>query len=243
MRERMVQAYEIMGSQGEGIVFPKKRWITQCTFFHLIDAFQGPQDPRLVYVRAFILRDGATYHAAFAPLFDADGIPDLQSGVAGDFSIVLRDAGGLVLATYPFKPSWKSADSGKAHRFLSVAYGVPYIDGTQSVELDAPGGKIASVSRSATVPAVAVTTPADGALVSTKQRLHVQWTATGDPAKKLLSSVFYSPDEGKTWLDCVFEQKGMSTNLRLSPRARAHWIKVVVPDGTRSAESIVKVHF
>jgi len=138
------------------------------------------------------------------------------------------------------------------------------------VDVVGPGGVLASQQLSAQAPVVRITQPkpptpptphgavaashgavaaSHGAVAashgavefirpSPAGTVHVAWTVT--PSNNILSSVLYSSDGGKTWIDRDFEDKITSFDVLLEPHVHKHQVKIVVTDGTRSSSQVVK---
>jgi hypothetical protein len=119
---------------------------------------------------------------------------------------------------------------------------VPALSGWPQVELVGPGGVLDRRQLNPEPPAIEITSPTDQARVTpTGGKVRVTWKATASQGATLLYSVLYSPNGGKDWLDQAFEQKDTALDVRLDPKGKDHWIKIVATDGTRSAEAIVRV--
>src|SRR5581483_10016325 len=91
----------MMGSQST----PYPVWISQCTYAHLISAFQKSADPPVMMVRAIVSRDDGAMSARFSAGYDMpQGEADLVEGPAPDWAVVVKEGGKS--RSYPFRPPW-----------------------------------------------------------------------------------------------------------------------------------------
>jgi hypothetical protein len=122
-----------------------------------------------------------------------------------------------------------------------VGYRIPLTPTLARVDVVGPGGAVlASQQLSAQPPAIHITRPVATELIRPSNgTVHVAWTVQPNSATTL-SSVLYSSDNGKTWIDRVFETKATSFDVLLEPHVRKHQVKIVVTDGTRSSSQVVR---
>ena len=82
------------------------------------------------------------------PLFVIPNAGDLKERVPGNYAITLRDGAGTVLARYPFTPEQVdggpalAGDPGRAVTGLLINELVPYVAGTNRVDIEGPGGAV-----------------------------------------------------------------------------------------------------
>lgn len=215
-------------------------WITQGTYWHLIDLLTAPVDPELLLVRGILSRVGGEFSATLSPGYQLLGDADLAAGAAQgeDFAIVLRDTRGRALAEYPFDPVWEQPDLPEARLIVSFAHRVPDLPGVARVDVAAPGGAVLVSRRlSARPPMLRIVAPVAGAAAPlTDGRLRIAWQASDPDGDALLFSVLYSADNGRRWHVVSHEQPGTSFDLPLRGRPRQARFKVVATDGMRSVE-------
>jgi hypothetical protein len=235
-RANMDNHVPIMGS-GNG-----EDWIAQCTFWHLLAVLQKPPDPDLVLVRGFLFRHAGRVDGRLKAAYDVRGSQDLVPGPATGFAIAVRDAGGALLSSYPFKPQWILPETSWDRNLVDFDFRVPATAQAAEIDLLGPGGVLDRIHRSASRPSIAITQPADGSVVHpVRDVVPIRWTASGAPGRTLLFTVLYSKDDGHTYFYQSFEQRGTAYDLRLDQALGSHYVKLVVTDGWSSAESTV--HF
>jgi hypothetical protein len=232
LQERM---YSFMGPD----VPPNEQWIDQCTFWHLADVLRVTPDPRVLLVRGAALRRAGHTNGLMWPSYSLDGTIDLSVHAAAkgeDWSIVLRNAAGREIAAYPFAIPWND-ENGRAQNVVGFSYQVPLPPDLSVIELRGPQGVLVRKPLQSAAPAVHITSPANGAMVAGKS-VRVTWSIVS-PEKNAVSSVLYSSDGGSTYNPRLFEKNVTTFDVRLNPRATKHRIKVIVSDGTQSAEAFV----
>jgi hypothetical protein len=236
-RSRRDGSLPVMGSQAEG------KWITQCTYRHLIEVLSaGMVDPRVVLVQGFVARHDGRTAGVFLPFYDLDGFVDLPPDGTGTWAIVLRDATGDVLARHAWEPQWRIPDVDVDRSLVAFAFRLPWIDGIARVDLEGPGGPLDSRILSATAPSVTITSPAAGAAAPVGDgRIRAEWTGADADGDSLLYTVLYSSDGGTRWMDVVVETEETSVLVPLDPEAPrdAHRVLVRATDGGRSGDAIV----
>ncbi|MBI4287496.1 MAG: right-handed parallel beta-helix repeat-containing protein, partial [Chloroflexi bacterium] len=215
------------------------QWITQCTYRHLINALQRPLDPEVLLVRGMLSR-GARDRGSLLPAYQLMGEVDLEMGSGGDYAIVTRNAAGSVLGRYPFKPIWTlSTHPPTELGLVSFAHRVPRLQGITRIDLEGPGGVLASLRFSASAPIVAITAPGDGAAIpAANDQVSVKWTGRDADSDALLYTVFYSSDGGETWQLQSFEQSKNELIIAIDAKGTAHRVKVVATDGANSTEAV-----
>jgi hypothetical protein len=173
--------------------------------------------------------DPATGAATLDPMQVIPDAADVVPRVPGPYAIVLRGAGGAELARYPFTPD---AVLSQAAAQLSILQLVPYVSGTDRVDVEGPGGAGASLSAGAATPSVRVLSPNGGEVVAGDQ-LAVSWSASDADGEAVRATVQYSDDDGATWLVVARDATGTSatverSNLAAGTRGR---IRVCGSDG------------
>ncbi len=233
-----------------------EKWITECTYWHLLKDLTTVYDPPMLLVRGILFHHADLNTAAFGAFYTLDGSADLAAGSPATYAIVAYDANGKTLATYPFVPQWRLPDTKEDRSLIAFGYRIPMTPDLARVDVVGPGGVLASKQLSAQTPTVRITQPkpptpttSHGAVAashgavefirpSPAGTVHVAWTVT--PSTNILSSVLYSSDGGKTWIDRDFEDKITSFDVLLEPHVHKHQVKIVVTDGTRSSSQVVK---
>lgn len=242
LRQRLDASYELMGSQGERPNVPEFRWITQCTYHHLVDdAMQQPQDPHYLLVRAVLAHGRNGWYGGYLdPVYDVEDAAVLAKPSTGSWSIAALDSAGTERAVYGFDVTWKSSDSPRVRNAVPVTLRIPYDPRIAVLELRSPSGVAARLAVSAAPPVLHIVAPGGGAVLPRNRPVTLRWTATSAGGAPVLSSVYYSAD-GKNWLDRAFETKATSLTVFLARNVRTHYLRVVAGDGSRSSEQTVVV--
>jgi hypothetical protein len=238
----VVQGKGLRRDKARGVMGPAGGvpWITQGTYWHLIDLLRAPVDPELLLVSGLLARVSGGYRATLSPGYQMLGEADLAAGAptASQFAIVLRDTSGAVIAQYPFDPVWNQPDLPEPRSVVSFSHRVPDVPGLTAVEVQAPGGAVLASRRlSAGPPELRIVSPASGAAASLVDgRLRIAWDASDPDGDDLRFNVLYSADNGRRWDVVSCEQTETSFDLPLRGRPSQARIKVVATDGMRSVE-------
>ena len=209
-------------------------WITQCAYAHLIYSFGHGVDPKVLFVRTILSNRNRTMRATLPPSYDQLGEIDAVEGPAPDWAIVVRQ--GAAAKTYPIEPHWFSEEDAPRDTLSLMAH-IPDPDGAATLEVVYKGRVLASRQLAAQPPALAVTAPATVAKGAT---VHLTWTASAASGDPVLSSVFYSTNKGRWYVDTLFESRVNQGDVVLDAHAKDHVIKVVVTDGGRSSERLIR---
>ncbi len=230
----------------------KYRWISDVTFEGVMDQMQmeargggagtaGSTTDRLVVVGTI---HPATNTMSLQPLFILPNADEVEPRVPGPYAIVLRTAAGAELARYPFTPSESQGDpapsQGSESAPETVLFAdelVPYVAGTDWVDIEGPGGAVLKTVRAgANPPSVHVLSPNGGEVLS-GATVPVLWTASDVDGDPLTFNVQYSRDDGSSWEMVAQNLKGTSVdldaiNIQAGSRAR---IRVWASDGIHTA--------
>lgn len=229
----------------------QNRWISDFTFEGIMDRMQmearggGAATARSTTDRLLVV--GTIHPAANAmslqPLFILPNAAEIQPRVPGPYAIVLRNAAGAELARYPFTPSESQSDPAPAaggesepETELSVDELVPYVAGTDRVDIEGPGGVLTTVRAGPNLPSVRVLSPNGGEVLG-GVTVPVSWTASDVDGDPLTFNVQYSRDDGSSWEMVAQDLKATSValdaiNFQAGSRAR---IRVWVSDGIHTA--------
>ncbi|HET9392637.1 MAG TPA: hypothetical protein VFO29_03785 [Candidatus Rubrimentiphilum sp.] len=220
--------FDIMQGAGD------EAWISQCTYDNLIGALRGPVDPLMLVVRFYLARP--VHGGVVGRLRPAYITPATLSQTvrAGKFTITAYNAGGGVVQKGTFDPQW-SDENNFDRNIISVQYRFKYDPAIARIDLRAPNNTLLD---SMTVSKIAPTVAVDRA-TRAGRKIHVAWRGTGEARRELLYSVFLSSDK-KVFYEWSFERPETHIDLTLRRHStfRPRFVKVVVTDGSRSAETI-----
>ena len=200
-------------------------------------------------MRGILAQNEGTFGGALFPVYQLQGIPDLEADVQGPWAVVLRDSQGNQLGRYPFEPEWamdvhvdvQFTGATPQRELISFGYHVPDLPGVARIDLEGPNGLLDSLTYSANPPSVTITTPGPGAQVTAVDgRIDFAWTGTDPDGGELLYTTFYSANGGETWQFGAFEQTEPVYEMSVNSEASRHMVKVIATDGVRSTEAVVE---
>ncbi len=253
IKDRAIQRSkkELMGTVGG-------EWITQGTYWHLLNIFQKQPDPELFVVRAICARrsgDGQLfeYGGELLPAYTIMGVPDLLEAsslapedprVSAGWAVVLTGRSGETLARYPFQAVWRPPDTSYTRGVISAVWRVPTDPAAAAIELHGPNGKVNEIRLSASAPSVSITSPAAGSTVDPAgDRLTIRWSGADPDGDQLVYSVLYSPDGGETWRREGADVTGSEYTFDVIGRPAQPMVKVLATDGARSGEAEVSFSY
>jgi len=187
-------------------------------------------------VRAILTREGGQARAELRPGYDLMGVSDVTEAGRGAWSVRLRDGTGRELAAWPFEPEW-APDA--PHRTMSaVALRVPATPEARKLEITHDGVVVASRAIPAGPPTVQSAT---AEAFPGGRKVQLRWTARAADGSPLLASVYVSTDGGEVFDARLFELPMTQAIVNVDPAAGEHVFKIVVTDGARSAERIMRI--
>jgi hypothetical protein len=174
--------------------------------------------------------------------------PEAVEREAGDYSIVLANGQGALLAQYPFTPRTQAVETnsgaagcaaGPAAPAASVGSVifelVPWVDGTTQVSIWHGTQALVTRTVSAHAPAVQVIAPNGGEVLSGAM-IPVTWSAADADGDPLTFSVLYSADGGSTWTAAATGLGGTNFNVDggLLAGSTSALIRVIGSDGVNT---------
>jgi hypothetical protein len=189
-------------------------WLSDYTYKALMDYFKNQpvsatdrsaldQADRLLVIGSIISATGQI-SVSLQPLLLMPNVGDLDPRTPGPYAIVLRDGAAAELARYPFTPDPveggpSSNDTDRNVDALAISELVPYVTGSNRVDIEGPGGiLLKSVTAGANPPTVTLLAPNGGELL-TGDPITVTWTASDPDNDPLTFLIQYSADNGATW--------------------------------------------
>ncbi len=176
-----------------------------------------------------------TGQVSFAPLWQ-ESLPAVDAPTGGPYCLELRTAADAVLDRQCFTPDFSGAQGMPAGRdfFLLHLQAAPQ---ARRAVLLKEAAELGRVEASAHAPQVHLDAPAGGGAAG--DGLAVRWTAQDDDGGELASRVFYSGDDGVSWLPVALELRGaqaLTLPLAAYPGSAAARLRVQVSDGFSSAQ-------
>jgi hypothetical protein len=217
-------------------------WINQCTYWHLLKNLQHAPDPPVTLVRGYLYERGSGAKVMLLPSYSLTSAVDLRPGGPGRWSIVQRDADRRLLGIYPFEPDLLITETTVRRNLIAFEYRVPAIQSVAEIDVVGPEGALAVAHVSRVAPSVTITSPGDGnTVVPSDGKVQIRWSGKGEVGRALLYSVLYRVKGAPMFSQQALEQNQTSFDVTVEPSASEHEAKVIVTDGTRSAEAVV--HF
>jgi hypothetical protein len=150
-----------------------------------------------------------------------------------DVSLRVRDAAGRIVSDTPVAVQPTHIDTGRTgSNIIQVSAVVPAARAA-SVELIRNGVVLDTLNRSGSPPKVRLIAPGRGARVGSKGSLRVRWRARDRDRDRLLASLDFSTNGGKSWKPVATDLQGSKFALPLSylARSRNARLRVRVNDG------------
>ena len=215
-------------------------WIEQCTYWHLLQAFQTTSDPQLFAVHGWIWDKNGTTRGGLDPGLTLTGEPSVIASDTGDFAVEVRNATGALLQRHPFRAFGKT-DSGASVPYSTFTMTFPRDASADRFELVGPTGTLAKVDVPRDAPRLTVDAPASGGALDPGSVV-ARWGAAG--ASNLTAWVSLSLDHGATWAPLAAATNATSFAIpaaMLGSGADAT-VRVVLSNGVLSTTQEVAFH-
>jgi hypothetical protein len=213
-------------------------YIAQCTYWNLVNQLARNNDPPVTLVRGYVAHSGAKVSGSFSPFYDEGGVADVAAGKPGVWNIIVRSAGSSPV-TYPIRSPFTLNEDERTMPSGTFAYRIPTPPTGATIELKGPGIDL-SRTRGLQAPEVVVSIPAAGALVFPHNgKVEITWSARAAAGTKPVATVLYAGGGG-TLTEQAFETTSTSWSVTLDPSAHQHHVRVVISDGSRSAQADVE---
>ncbi|GAB4274006.1 MAG: hypothetical protein Kow0092_29370 [Deferrisomatales bacterium] len=148
----------------------------------------------VLYVSGEVTAKGT---GALRPIQVAPGLPEVPRAEKSPYALELVGARGQLLRRWPFLVSFVDVE-GEPREVVPFQFRLPLLDGIAAVRLVLEGEILAEIKVSESPPRVKILSP-NGGEVWKGRRQVVEWTAADDDRDPLSFSLFYSPDEGRSW--------------------------------------------
>jgi TolB protein len=215
---------------------PERSWISPYHYMELFDSEflrsdhqvaqqLPPQD--LLLVSGLVYLDG---RVEFFPFYHVQTTPSVPSAGSG-YCLEFQGSAGESLASYCFNLSFVEEHLGQPTNIEHFVWALPYPVGTSRLALKQGTSVLGQVQVSAYVPSITITSPTRGQSWSGTQT--ITWTASDADNDQLSFRVFYSPDDGQSWVplsaDLTENRYAVDTDwLAGGDQAR---IRVIASDG------------
>jgi len=228
-------------------------WLSDFTFHGLMSYFQshlsssslsslsGEAVDRLM-VNGSI--DPVTFETQLSTMILLPDVQEIQERIPGPYAIILRDGDGLELARYPFTPEGMALGPALpgSHlaelelELLAISELVPYVEGTERVDIEGPTGVLASVQAGLEPPSIVLVVPNGGETLS-DDPVVLNWISSDPDGDPLRHRVQYSGDNGATWELVADELEGSTAAIESDslPASDQGRFRVWVSDGIHTA--------
>lgn len=218
-------------------------WISAQTYELLIDALSvSNPDPEVVLVSGAVDRSAITADVRAAYRFVDDA--DLALGSTGDMLVVLKDGADATIGSAGFDPAFARSAAGLSGGALSdtaaFAMRVPWVPGTEKIELVYKGTTVATLPVTANAPTVSVTAPTGGSVVSVGETVTVSWSGSDADGGTLHYVPMLSIDDGVSWSPLCAETSATGCSFAVTRQqvTETAKVKVMVTDGVNSGSDV-----
>ncbi len=200
-------------------------WVSPFVYYTLMNKLMTwAPDPPVVLLSGVVDKEAGS--AELRPAYRFDSESDVDLGTTGELGIVFRGAGDVELASAGFDLSFRATGAGLSGSSESSAapfsVRVPWVDGTEKIELVRGGTVVATRLVSPNAPTVSVTSPAAAAAFSVGETVTVSWSGADTDGGALSYTPMLSTDDGVTWapLSAIPQRPAASScpHARKSPR-------------------------
>lgn len=175
--------------------------------------------------------------AEFAPFDQVTSNKDLTTPDKGkNYSLTLEDSGEKALATYLFDAT-QDLHPNDSPSTLFGAY-LPWVPGTDTIALRHNGKLLLARKVTPNAPVVKFDAPTGGGVLKGKVKL--EWHASDQDGDLLTYNVYYSNDNGKTWLPLQRDLKDTSlvVNFKNVPGGGKVRLRIAATDGVNTSDVI-----
>lgn len=214
------------------------KWISQGTYWHLLNEFRSRPDPELLLLRGYIAQDNGNTAGFQLPVYKIMGIADLKAVkpvVKNKWNIILKNAAGDQIGRYAINARWHVPDLDVKRKILSYNYRIPSNKEVSHIELYGPNGLLDKKTISVTAPVVKFTgLPGKVKNFSSDRKISIQWKGFDRDGDKLFYTLLYSPDKGNKWRILAMDTSDNSFTYKIPGHPKKIRFKIFVSDGLRS---------
>lgn len=201
-------------------------WVTQCTYYHLTQYLAPSSDPPMILIRGILDRSSGHVRATMLPAYERDAALALPSK-GGTYAVDFFNAAGTRIGHYPFAPLFAIEEYNIPRDVITFRYSLPYSPRIATIVVRGPQGVLVQEQMSAHAPR----------LSAKLLGRTVTWNAQGEPGRTLYYTLLLSQDAGESWFPEFFETKQLSYIIPASRFGHNTRLRLLVTDGTRSAET------
>lgn len=214
------------------------------SFENLLNFFRVGADPEVLMVSGQIFKNGTVSLDDWYRF--PEGLPNLELGTAGTYSVVMLDSIGQELgrtgfnATFVFELGDLEPPELVEVDVSPFTFIIPWISGTNTIQIrDAAENVLACRYVSANPPSVSVTFP-NGGEVLTPGIYTITWTANDLDGDPLRYAILYSDNNGTNWLPLAMdlEETSYTWNVTDFLGGKNYLMKVIATDGVNTGEDV-----
>ena len=212
------------------------------SYENLLNFFRVGPDPEVLMVSGQIFRNGTVALDDWYRF--PEGLPNLELGTTGNYSVVMLNPIGQELGRAGFNATFIfEASDLEPPKLVEVdvnpfIFIIPWISGTSVVQIrNATEHIVASRYVSANPPSVTMTFP-NGGEIFTTGTYNLTWTAEDLDGDPLTYALLLSDDNGTNWLPFAIGLEGTSYALNVTgfPSGSNYLVKVIATDGVNTRE-------
>jgi len=222
-------------------------------YWNLLSQFDvnSPKDPEVISLSGMAFENG-TLIADRSWFRMAEGIPNLESGDSGNYSIVLLDRNSQILNQMGFNISFtfltETLDGLAVAHVDPVGFDfvIPFVNGTGRIEIrNATGDVLITKNVSENAPTVNVTYPNGGEVLEPSVNQTITWNATDIDGDQLTYDVLYSSDGGQNWAPLATDVSDAyyTWNVSQFSSTDTYLVRVVANDGVNIGEDVSDGNF
>lgn len=185
------------------------------------------------FVSGRVHKDGT---GSLDPVLIQPGIPTDPAGIVpGEYVLEVLDAAERPLLTLSFRIAFEDIE-GRAVETVDFDFQLPEQEGTAKIILKRGAQALATVAVSANAPTVTVLAPNGGEEWAGTQT--IRWLASDEDGDDLSFTIFYTPDDGRSWFPVASGVQGNAYAVDTSslPGGDAARVRVIATDGFHTSQ-------
>ncbi|MEM2507628.1 MAG: CARDB domain-containing protein, partial [Nitrososphaeria archaeon] len=236
------ESYSINWPEGK----PDARWIDNDCYDQLLTAFTSEKDPKVILIRGEIYKNNTVKLDPWYSL--SSGVPDLEVGGTGNYTILLLDNQSNTLAQYSFNVTFTSYATYPPIELdvVDFIFTVPYYDGTSCIQIrNETWHVLATRNVSTNAPQVIVNFPSGGETLLLNRNYTITWSGYDLDGDTLTYTVLISNDGGENWIPLAIDlfENHYILDTSFLPVSTSYLVKVVASDGVNCGEDVTDSFF